>query len=138
MKLTVDDTGLISKEELEDARKVMTEDEFNQEFYCSFEAAIKGAYYAKQLAEAREEGRITEVLWNKSMPVYTFWDLGVSDSTSIGFFQKIGSEWHLIDYYEASGEGLQHYLEVLQNKKYIYKGHYAPHDIEVRELGTGN
>lgn len=135
--LTVDDTNVLSREEIEDARKIMSEDEFLQEFHCSFEAAIKGAYYAKELAEARGEGRITNVPHQKGHEVHTWWDLGVADSTAIGFFQKIGQEWHLIDYYEASGEGLAHYAKILQDKQYKYSKHYAPHDIEVRELGSG-
>lgn len=135
--LTVDDTGVLSKEELADARKSMSEDEYNQEFYCSFEAAIKGAYYADQLSRARSEGRITNVPKDEGQPVYTFWDLGVSDSTAIIFMQKAGLEWHIIDYYETHGEGLAHYADVLKEKGYIYAEHYGPHDLSVRELGSG-
>ena len=73
--------------------------------------------------------------------VHTWWDLGMSDATSIIFMQKINKEWHLVDYYENSGESLEHYVNILQNKSmthgYTYGEHYAPHDIEVRELGTG-
>jgi phage terminase large subunit len=116
---------------------VMGIDEFEQEWYCSFEAATKGAYYQEQIRRLREDGRLTNVPWISSQPVHTWWDLGVGDSTSIGFFQHIGQEWHLIDYYESHGEGLQHYINVLQSKPYVYGEHYAPHDIEVRELGTG-
>lgn len=135
--LTVDDTKVIPPVELADARKSMSDDEFQQEWYCSFEAAIKGAFYADELAKAREEGRITLVPYEKGFPVHTWWDLGISDSTVIGFFQKISKEWHWIDYYENSGEGLEHYVNYLQDKKYIYGEHWAPHDIEVRELGSG-
>lgn len=135
--LTVADTNLIPEEELDESRKVMTEDEFQQEWYCSFEAAIKGAYYAKELSQARKDDRITNVPYQKDAKVYTWWDLGIADATAIGFFQHIGQEWHLIDYYEQSGEGLEHYVQVLQDKEYIYDGHFAPHDIRVRELGSG-
>jgi hypothetical protein len=132
---TVDDTGEIPESELQDARCTMTEDEYQQEFYCSFEAAIQGAYYSKELARAREEKRITNVPYQENALVHTWWDLGVGDSTSIGFFQQIGTGWAMIDYYEASGEGLSHYVQVLKEKKYIYGEHYAPHDIQVRNLG---
>ena len=98
---------------------------------------VKGAYYAKQLQRAQQEGRITNVPYDESLKVHTWWDLGMGDSTTIGFFQVYGMQWRLIDYYEASGEGLSHYVRVLQEKGYLYGSHYAPHDIEVRELGTG-
>lgn len=98
---------------------------------------IKGAYYADQMALMRKENRITSVPWESRLPVYTFWDLGMDDSMSIGFFQYLGRDIRWIDYYEANGEGLVHYAKMLQEKPYAYGAHYAPHDIEVRELGTG-
>lgn len=98
---------------------------------------LEGAYYRKQIQQAREEGRITSVPVEMTMPVYTWWDLGVGDSTSIGFFQAVGKEWRMIDYFEASGEGLNFYANVLRSKGYVYAQHFAPHDIEVRELSTG-
>jgi hypothetical protein len=106
--------------------------------YGSWEGfGVQGAYYRTQIQKAIEEKRIGNVPVNVGSPVITWWDLGVGDSTSIGFFQKAGREWHIIDYYEASGEGLAHYAAVLQNKGYIYEEHYAPFDIQVKELGTG-
>ncbi|KKK70874.1 hypothetical protein LCGC14_2919600, partial [marine sediment metagenome] len=135
--LTADDTNVISQEELIDARKIMSLDEFNQEWHCSFEAAIKGAYYAKELNDARNQGRICNVPHEVNLPVLTWWDLGIGDSTVIGFFQLVGKEWRMIDYYETSGEGLAHYAKVLQDKGYVYGEHFAPHDIKVRELGSG-
>ena len=135
--LTVDDTGLISKEELEDSRKVMTDDEYRQEWYCSFEAAIKGAYYAEEIAKARQEHRITTLSYERELPVYTYWDLGVSDSTAIGFFQKVNQEIRMIDYLESSDKGLDWYAKELKEKPYLYAKHIAPHDITVRELTTG-
>lgn len=98
---------------------------------------IKGAYYKDQLQKAIKENRITDVPYEMAMPVITWWDIGVGDSTSIGFFQKVGFQWRMIDYYEASGEGLQHYIRVLSDRGYAYSNHYAPHDIVVKELGTG-
>lgn len=130
-------SNVLAPEELISAKKSMTAEEYEQEFECSFESAVKGAYYAKELADARKNGRITAVPYMKNLRVHTWWDLGIGDSTVIGFFQKAGLEWHMIDYYEATGEGLDHYAGVLQSKKYLYGYHFAPHDIEVRELGTG-
>jgi len=98
---------------------------------------IKGSYYREQMTQARKDGRIREVPYSAQIPVHTWWDIGVGDSTSIGFFQRAGQEWRMIDYYEASGEGLQHYIKVLKEKPYVYGEHYAPHDIAVREFSTG-
>jgi len=137
MLLTVEDTKLINQKELDDARQIMTEDEFNQEWFCSFEAAIKGAYYSKDLAEARKLNHIGKVSYEKDLPVYTYWDLGIDDSTAIGFFQFSGKEIRMIDYYENWGFGLDHYIKVLKDKPYNYERHYFPPDIEVRELTTG-
>ncbi len=135
--LTVDDTKVLAEDELADARKTMTEDEYLQEYMCSFEAAIKGAYYSQQLSKARAEKRIGIVPYDEILPVNTYWDLGIGDSTAIIFEQRYGKERRFIDYYENSGEGLGHYAKVLQSKDYYYGTHYAPHDIEVTELGTG-
>ena len=137
MLLTVDNTKIIPESELEDARKIMSEDEFQQEWHCSFEAAIKGAYYAKELKKAYDDGRITKVPYDEGLLVHTWWDLGIGDATAIGFFQEDGKSWRFIDCYEASGAGLAHYAQVLKERKYVYGKHYAPHDIEVKELGTG-
>lgn len=98
---------------------------------------VQGAYYREQINQARRENRITKVPYDKNLPVHTWWDLGIGDSTAIGFFQKYGKEWRWIDTYESEGEGLQHYIKVLQDKGYIYGDHYFPHDVEVRELGSG-
>ena len=131
------ETGIIDSEELADAKNIMDEDEYNQEYECLWEASIKGAYYGKQLIEAENENRICTIPIEKAVPVHTFWDLGVGDATSIWFMQAVGKEIRMIDYYEASGEGLPHYAHILQEKGYNYGTHYAPHDIVVRELGSG-
>lgn len=135
--LNVDETGVLDAEELDDARNIMSSDEFKQEFYCSFDAAIRGAYYSDQIEKIRKDNRITTVPYEESLPVNTYWDLGVGDATSIIFAQFVGNEKRIIDYYEMSGEGLAHYAKVLQEKNYVYGDHYAPHDIQVKELGTG-
>lgn len=101
----------------------------------------EGSYYGKLLQKAEQDGRIGKVPCEPQLLVNTAWDLGMSDSTAIWFFQflPVGhmGEWRFIDYYEASGEGLTHYAEVLARKGYRYGVHLAPHDIAVRELGTG-
>ena len=101
----------------------------------------EGSYYGKLLQQAEQDGRIGKVPCEPQLLVNTAWDLGMSDSTAIWFFQHLPvghmGEWRFIDYYEASGEGLAHYAEVLARKGYRYGVHLAPHDIAVRELGTG-
>ena len=97
----------------------------------------EGAYYSAEMREAKAEGRITKVKYNPVKGVITAWDLGIGDSTSIWFAQFIGTEVHLIDYYEASGVGLDHYAKVLQDKGYVYDQHILPHDVRVKELGSG-
>ena len=129
------ETEILDDEELESAKLSMSEDQFNQEYECSWTAAIPGAIYAKELEKI--EKQITNVPYDPTHKVETFWDLGVNDSTAIWFIQKIGRAVHVIDYYEARNEGLPHYQRVLDSKDYAYGDHYAPHDIEVRELGTG-
>lgn len=132
-ELKASETGIIPQSELEDARKLSTEDQYAQEFECSFDAAIQGAIYAKYV----KEDQIANVQYDPRLPVHTSWDLGVGDSTAIWFWQVHNTEYRAIDFYEASGEGLSHYAGVLNGKGYVYGKHFAPHDIEVRELGTG-
>jgi phage terminase large subunit len=110
---------------------------FQQEYFCSFEGAVYGAYYAKQLAQARCDGRIGSVPHAPSVEVDTWWDLGVDDSMSIWFVQVVGKEFRFIDYYESSGYGLEHYAKVLKEKPYVYGNHYMPHDADVREMSSG-
>lgn len=131
-------TGYVAPAELESARKDMTADEYAQEYECSFEAAIKGAIYVAELSAARAQGRITTVPIDPILPVHTVWDLGVGDATAIWFCQVLRSgEVRIVDYYEASDEGLPHYAQVLTAKSYTYGQHWAPFDIEVKELGSG-
>jgi phage terminase large subunit len=136
------ETKIVSDDELAAARKDMTPDEYLQEFECSFEASIKGAVFAKELQAIREQGRITRVPFDPALPVDTDWDLGVGDATAIWFSQSLSTgEVRIIDYYENNGVGLPHYLGLLNEKReslgYVYGTHWAPHDIEVKELGTG-
>lgn len=135
-ELKASQTGILPQPELDRLKSLMPANEYEQEMECSFDAALTGAYYAKELQSA--EQRITTVPWEPMLPVFTAWDLGISDSMSIVFWQQTRSgEVRVIDYYEAAGHGLDHYIQVLRNKPYTYEKHFAPHDIQVRELGTG-
>lgn len=137
MMLRASATGILPQSELDEARRDMTPEQYDQEFECSFEAAILGAYFGKEVAEAERAGRICELPYERSLPVHTAWDLGIGDSTAIWFFQVVGSEIRVIDHYEAHGQGLPHYAGVLAAKGYRYGEDYVPHDAKVRELGTG-
>ncbi len=139
-KLTVDDTGILTAEQIQAERdEGMPEEMIQQEFYCSFDAALVGAYFGQHIRDAEQQNRITNVPYEPNVPVETAWDLGMGDATAIWFFQQVGKEIRFIDYYEASGEALDHYVGVLQGKSYVYahEGHIVPHDAQVRELGTG-
>jgi phage terminase large subunit len=115
----------------------MSKDQYAQEWECSFDAAIQGAFYAEELERAKAQKRITRLPIDRAVPVHTAWDLGISDSTAIWFIQVVGKERRLIDYYEASGVGLDHYAKVLEGKDYVWGDHFFPHDIANRELATG-
>jgi len=131
------ETGILDQEELELAQQDMDESEYEQEYECSWSAALRGAYYASELEAAYDDERIGKVPYDPTKQVETWWDLGVSDSTAIWFAQRIGQAIHIIDYYENNGEGLPHYVDVLNQRDYRYGAHIAPHDIEVREFSTG-
>jgi len=135
--LKASDTSILDQEELDEARRTMGDDRYEQEFECSFEAAIQGAFYAKEMKEATEDGRITRVPYDRAASVITAWDLGIGDSTAIWFAQYVAQEIRIIDYYENSGVGLDHYAKVLLDKEYHYEQHILPHDVQVKELGTG-
>lgn len=137
LTLQASETGLIPESELADARRQMTPEQYAQEFECEFSVPALGAIYRAELSAARQDKRIGRVQYDTRIPVDTAWDLGVGDSTAIWFAQQVGTEIRLIDYYEASGEGLHHYVQALNSRGYTYGRHIAPHDIEVRELGTG-
>lgn len=135
--LRADESGIIPKAELEEMRADMTEDEYEQELLCNFCSAAPGVYFGKLMAQLRRDGRIRSVPYDPQYPVDTFWDLGIGDSTAIWFRQRVGINWHYIDYYEKSGEGLEHYVKVLKDMPYAYGRHIVPHDAAARDLSTG-
>jgi phage terminase large subunit len=135
--LKASETGILPAAELVDAARDMTPEQYAQEFECSFDAAILGAYYGKDIAEIERQGRIGDVPHDPALKVYTAWDLGIGDATAIWFFQVVGPDIHVIDHYEAYGQGLPHYAAVLGAKGYAYARHYVPHDARARDLGTG-
>lgn len=151
--LKASETGIIPESELKRQRQLMSENEYLQEFECSFEAAIPGAVYGKEIAAAEE--RINDkVQWDPLFPVYTAWDLGYDDATAIWFYQIGVGELLFIDYYEFSGEGIGHYCDMLKGiiltnegtidpehehrKDYSYfPTHYVPHDAANKVQAAG-
>lgn len=141
-KLTIDDTAVLGVTDMEAERdEGMSEQLIQQEYYCSFDQGAEGSYYASLLNRAELDGRLTSIPLNPLTNVDTFWDIGVGDVTSILITQNVGQQIHLIDMYQNEGEGLNHYAKVLRDKadknSWIYNEHWAPHDIRVRELGSG-
>lgn len=140
------DTGIFSPDDLASIRReyedLFGEAEgralYEQEYLCSFEAAVVGAIYAKEMAILRANGRITKVAADPGLLVHTSWDLGINDATAIWFYQiERSGDARLVDYYEASGHDLAHYASILVQRPYSYGRHILPHDAAVRELGTG-
>jgi hypothetical protein len=138
-RLGVDGSGAIGPDVIATERASgMSEDMIRQEYYCSFNAAIPGAYYARLLEAADLEGRIGAVPWDPELPVITAWDLGIGDATSIWFCQLAASEARLIDYHECFGVGLDHYVARLRERPYRYQEHILPHDALVADLSSGH
>jgi hypothetical protein len=131
------ETHVLEPEELERARAEMTPELYAQEFECSFEAAIHGAYYARELEQARAAGRIRAFDYEPAISVDTYWDLGWDDSTGIAFVQRVGRELHVLEYLEDRNRDLAYYAKVLQSRPYLYGRHYLPHDAAQHELGSG-
>ncbi|HEY6704425.1 MAG TPA: hypothetical protein VI010_10025, partial [Xanthobacteraceae bacterium] len=120
LMLKASETGLIPDSELQLARRDLTEEQYAQEFECSFDAAVVGSYYGKPMMRAEAEKRIAGVPPDPAALVWTSWDLGMRDATAIWFAQVVGREIRIIDYYEASGVDLGHYVREIQSKPYVY------------------
>lgn len=148
--LSVEDTDVFTPIQMERIRRQaverfvargLSEEEahafIDQEYYCSWDSPVVGSYFGAAMRRAEEEQRIANLPYDPMLKVNTYWDLGIDDSMSIWFAQLHANEIRLIDYFESSGEGLTYYINELNKKPYVYGDHYAPHDIEVRELTTG-
>jgi phage terminase large subunit len=135
--LTVDDTGVLSPEDIEEERRSgMPEEMIEQEYYCSFSGVQLGSYYGKLIAAAEKEGRVTAVPYESLSPVHTAWDLGFSDDTVIWFYQVVAGEVRLIDYYSSYGQDIAHYAKVVHGKPYKYGNHWVPHDAVPKTLAA--
>jgi hypothetical protein len=139
--LRASQTGLLDKEELEDAAKMMSQDQYLAEFECDFESAIVGAYYGKELRVITDSGRITDVEHDPLFPVHTAWDLGYSDDTSIWWYQVVHGEIRVLDYHSSNGQAIAYYTGLIQAKEreynYVYGTHWLPHDARAKTLASG-
>ena len=138
--LRASQTGLLPDSELEDAAKMMSQDQYLQEFECDFESAILGAFYGKEMRQLTDQGRITDVKHDPMFKVHTAWDLGYSDDTAIWFFQVIHGEIRLLDYHYSNGQPVAFYAGVVQSREmergYEYGYHYLPHDARAKTLAS--
>ena len=137
--LSVKDTNVLTDEQVKQIQvdNGFSDEHMQQEYYCSFDRGVEGSYYGKLVSKAYEEKRICTVPYETRSPVHTAWDIGFGDSTSIVFWQEIGGELRIIDFYENHGEGITHYAKILQSKPYVYGSHYMPHDAGSGSIQTG-
>ncbi len=136
--LKASETGLIDGNELVDAKRLLTQEQYAQEFECSFAGSVTGSIYGRDLSQAEEEKRITSVPYDRAADVFAAWDLGIGDSTAIWVGQLVGKETHFLRYYEASSEALDHYVDWVKALPFTVHDHYLPHDADARELQTGS
>ena len=134
-------TGLLAQSELDDAAKMMTQDQYLQEFECDFESAILGAYYGKEMRQLTDQGRITPIEYDPLFPLFSSWDLGYSDDTTIWTWQVVHGEIRFLDYHTSNGQSIPFYTGYIaqQENKYNakYKFHYLPHDARAKTLASG-
>ena len=137
LQFKASETNLIDQEELKDAQKEMGDDKYNQEFECSFNAAVEGSYYGKLIGDLEQDNKLTEIIRDDLCKTYCAWDLGIGDSTAIWVMQIVGQEYRVIDFVENHGQGLEWYVNWLRDANWHKAEQILPHDVEVRELGTG-
>lgn len=130
-------TKVLDAEELNEARLSMSREQYEQEFECSFTAALTGAYYGEAMAAIEAKGQIKDFLYDPKLTVTTAWDLGIDDSTAIWFVQTLRDEVRVVDYYEVNGKGLPDIIKHIKALPYTYEEHLLPHDAGAREMGTG-
>ena len=139
--LRASQTNLLPSSELADAAKMMSQDQYLQEFECDFESAILGAYYGKEMRQLTDSGRIIHVEHDVLFPVFTAWDLGYSDDTSIWWYQVVHGEIRVLDYHSSNGQPIPFYTGLIQAKAieygYTYRTHWLPHDARAKTLASG-
>ena len=133
---------IVSDAQIEADKIIMSVEELRQEYFCDWDVALASAYFSRYLRIAETQNRILDFPVDASLPIHTFWDLGISDAMTIWFVQfTANGEIRCVHYYENTNEGFEHYANYIndyRNKNGFVMGeHYAPHDIQVRELSSG-
>ena len=138
LEFKASETGLVDQEELDAALKEMGEDKYNQEFEVNFHTPVEGAYYGSLINNLEFKQQINDsVIRDDICKTFVSWDLGMGDSTAMFVAQSAGQEIHIIDFLENHGQGLDYYINWLRDNRYDTAEQLLPHDIQVRELGTG-
>ncbi len=137
LRLPASQSRLLPESELAAARAQLTEDQYLQEYECSFEAAILGAFYGRELREAQDQGRMTHVPVDEHLPVHTAWDLGYKDDTACWFYQVVGGEIHVVDFFSISGASIADLAGIIRDRGYRYGKHWLPHDAKAKTLASG-
>jgi hypothetical protein len=148
-RLTARDTGALNDAQLDEALKEYTglygrdagKAMFDQEMMVSFNAAVLGAYYAMEMADVRDEGRVLPIEPDLDRPISRAWDLGMRDDTAIFWFQARGSQLLILDVMSGSGVGVEHFRDEIfkrhQERGWLHGDDYVPHDAKIKEWGSG-
>jgi len=137
LSLPASKSKLLPETELQAAQAQLAEDQYLQEYECSFEAAIVGAIWGTEMRRVSEDGRITKVENQIEVKTHTAWDLGHTDDTAIWWYQVIGGEIHIVDFFALSGGTIEEFVTKIKEKPYNYGKHYLPHDARARTLASG-
>lgn len=137
LSLPASKSKLLPESELNAAKAQLAEDQYLQEYECSFEAAIVGAIWGVEMRKLTEDGRITKVENQIEVKTHTAWDLGHTDDTAIWWYQVIAGEIHIVDYFALSGGTIEEFVSKIKEKPYNYGKHYLPHDARARTLASG-
>ena len=128
---------ILPASELKAAKDQLSQDQYDQEYECSFEAAILGAFYGVEMRQLDADGRIQDLKFDADAPVFTAWDLGYRDDTAIWWYQVVRGEIHVMDYYAVSGASIEEIANVVNSKGYRYTKHFLPHDARAKTLASG-
>jgi len=137
LRLPASVSKLLPATELKAASQQLSQDQYDQEYECSFDAAIMGAYYGQEMRQVDADGRIRDLRFDADADVMTAWDLGYRDDTAIWFYQVVRNEIHVLDYYAVSGASIEEIAKVVIDKGYRYTKHYLPHDARAKTLASG-
>ena len=137
LRLPASVSKLLPATELKAASQQLSQDQYDQEYECSFDAAIMGAYYGQEMRQVDADGRIRDLKFDPDADVMSAWDLGYRDDTAIWFYQVVRNEIHVLDYYAVSGASIEEIAKVVIDKGYRYTRHYLPHDARAKTLASG-